>query len=118
MNRDNMGGFDVTADHVVQKFFASANGIFTSPVFWKGPSCSYLYVWGDSDALRQYAWNSNTGMFDTTPLARTGTAAFPGGALSVSANGATNGILWATTPTTTARISNAPGVLHAYDATN
>jgi len=57
-------------------------------------------------------------MFNTVPLARTGTAAFPGGGMSVSANGSTNGILWATTATTSARISNAPGVLHAYDATN
>ena len=118
MNRDNMGGFDINADHVVQKFFASSNGIFTSPVFWQGPSGSYLYLWGDSDGLRQYAWNSTTGMFNTAPMVRTGNSPFPGGALSISANGATNGILWATTPITTARISNAPGVLHAYDATN
>src|SRR5205807_8776449 len=79
---------------------------------------SYLYIWGVSDTLRHYACSSATGTFTTTPLAKGGTSPFPGGALSISANGATNGILWATAPTSVARISNAPGVLHAYDATN
>ena len=117
VNRGNMGGFKTT-DQVVQEFPATANGMFTSPVFWAGPSNSYFYVWGDSDGMRQYTWNSAMGMLNTTPFARTNSAAFPGGAISLSANGSTNGILWATAATTTARISSAPGMLHAYDATN
>jgi len=54
MNRDNMGHFDSQTDHVVQEFYATANGFFTSPVFWTGSSGSYLYAWGDSDAIKQY----------------------------------------------------------------
>jgi len=117
VDRGSMGGFNST-DQIVQEFPASANGMFTSPVFWTGPSNSYFYIWGDSDGMRQYTWNSAMGKLNTTPFAKTSTAAFPGGAISLSANGNTNGILWATAATTTARISNAPGMLHAYDATN
>src|SRR6202021_36639 len=65
-----------------------------------------VYVWGENDVLRSFLFNSTTGYLNTTPWATsTMTApatnndgAMPGGFTSISANGNTNGILWASTP--------------------
>ena len=88
--------------------------------YWNGS----LYVWGQNDFLKVYAFNGST--FNTTPR-YTGTLRaiqHPGASLSLSANGTSNGILWASTNTTSgsdntgAWHTTVPGILYAYDATN
>jgi hypothetical protein len=57
----------------------------------------------------------SNGLLTTTPISRSSeTYTYPGGTLAISANGNTNGILWAVQRNGT----TAPGVLRAYDATN
>lgn len=58
---------------------------------------SNLYVWGQSDYLRVFNFNGTT--FNTTPtyVGTTVAIGHPGASLSISANGTSNGILWAAT---------------------
>ncbi len=88
--------------------------------YWNGS----LYVWGQNDFLKVYAFNGTR--FNTTPR-YTGTLRaiqHPGASLSLSANGNSNGILWASTNTTAgsdntgAWHSTVPGILYAYNATD
>jgi hypothetical protein len=116
LNRDNLGKFNSSSNNVIQTINLS-NPIFATPVFWQ----NNLYVAGIGP-LKQYAFNSATGLFSGTPFSQSSTSyGFPGATPSASSNGAINGIIWALdnslycTP-------QSPGcgatVLHAYDATN
>src|SRR5439155_585251 len=68
LNRASLGGFNSTTDNVVQSF-AAGGQIFGSPVLWSGTNAQYLYIWPASAQLKQFPWNSSTGVFHTTPLA-------------------------------------------------
>ena len=60
------------------------------------------------------AYSIASARLSATPTSTSATGfAYPGATPSVSANGTQNGIVWAVESAT-----NAPGVLHAYDATN
>ena len=88
--------------------------------YWNGN----LYLWGQSDYLRVYSFNGST--FNATPKYQLSIKAnfHPGASLSLSANGTTNGILWAATNTTLgsdgqgAWHTTVPGILYAYNATD
>ena len=81
---------------------------------------SNLYEWGQSDYLKVFHFNGST--FATTPM-YTGTTqavGHPGASLSISANGTTNGILWAATNLAGPNGEDAwhrtdPGILYAYN---
>lgn len=118
MNQQNLGGYGQT-DDVIQELTVSASIINGSPVFWKGSRGMWLYVWGGHDALKQFVWTN--GSFEATPTAvGPEVTPYPGGILSLSANGSQpgTGILWATSSTASANHTIVPGILHAYDALN
>ncbi len=85
---------------------------------------SNLYLWGQSDYLRVYNFNGSE--FGTTPTFTGSVQAFnhPGGSLSISANGLSNGILWAATNSVNAADgqgawhTSVPGILYAYNLAN
>jgi outer membrane protein assembly factor BamB len=125
-----MGEFNASSDNVRQEFQAvygvGTSHIHGAPVYFdsdaNGPS---TYVWGENDVLRGFAFNTTTGLLTTTPFAKsTMTApatnndgAMPGGFLAISANGNSNGILWASTPYNgDATHQNTQGVLYAFNA--
>jgi hypothetical protein len=119
VNRDSMGGVSTG----LQQLSLNAGQIHGGPVWWNGPSGSFIYVWPDSGGnLVQYSFSGST--FNATPFAQSATAGgsgSPGGILSVSANGTNAGsaILWAVVNTTAdANQAVVPGTLHAYDAQN
>ncbi len=125
-----MGEFNASSDNVRQEFQA-VYGVGTShihggPIYFdsdvNGPS---TYVWGENDVLRGFQFNTTTGLLTTTPFAKsTMTApatnndgAMPGGFLAISANGNSNGILWASTPYNGDAVhKNVQGVLYAFNA--
>lgn len=88
--------------------------------YWNGN----LYMWGQSDYLKVFSFNGTN--FNTTPKYKLSTQAInhPGGSLSLSSSGTTNGILWAATNTTGgtdgqgAWHTTVPGILYAYNATD
>ncbi len=81
---------------------------------------SNLYEWGQSGDLKVFAFNGTT--FSTTPSYTGSIAALghPGASLSISANGTSNGILWAATNSQGqggglgAWHMTEPGILYAY----
>ena len=127
---NGMGEFNASSDQVRQEFQA-VYGVGTShihggPVYFNsdqnGPT---TYVWGENDVLRGFLFNATTGLLNPTPFAMsTMTApvtnndgAMPGGFLAISANGQSNGILWASTPyNDNAVVKTVQGVLYAFNA--
>src|SRR3984957_4301940 len=108
LNRDNLGGNTNNDSGAVQSF-SLGNRIFATPAFWQNT----LYVGLDSDHVKSYPFNSTTGQFNTSPASQSpSTFGFPGSTPSISSQGTSNGIVWATEKGT------GPSVLHAYDATN
>ena len=133
VNRDNMGGLSssTSADtNIVQSIPVTPTGlgvnhIHGSPVWWDAPNGSFTYIWGESDRLQQFRYNSVSGTFIVPAAAKSPTPAWvngmTGGMLAVSANGtnAGTGILWASHQFTgDANQAVRPGILHAYDAQN
>jgi Bacterial Ig-like domain (group 3)/MBG domain (YGX type)/PQQ-like domain len=130
VNTGNMTHFNASGDKVQQEFQAvlgkGTSHIHGTPVYFNsdknGPT---TYVWGENDVLRGFLFNQTTGLLNTTPFATsTMTApvtnndgAMPGGFLSISANGNSNGILWASTPyNADAVVTTVQGVLYAFNA--
>lgn len=130
MDMSNLGGFSKQNDNVLQKFAVSAterkNNIHGSPVFWAGPQGPRIYVWPENDQMKAYHFRN--GRFDPTPAAQTtitdpdnfpgGAPGMPGGLLTVSANGAKDGIVWANHPwSQNLNRMIGDGVMRAFDAT-
>jgi hypothetical protein len=147
MDTNVMGGITQSSpDNVVQEFQATfiQNGgqtlhIHGGPVFFTAPSGQYLYVWGENDHLRAYQYSNPAGafpaggggpapsgaLFNSTAVAQSNAvvpqvgAGMPGGFLSTSSNGTSNGIVWALTPhACDANQHVEPGALFAFDASN
>jgi hypothetical protein len=106
LNRDNLGGNSSNDGGAVQAF-SVGNMIFATPAFWQNT----LYLGPISDHVKSYTLNGS-GQFNTSPSSQSpGGFGFPGATPSISAQGSSNGIVWA--------IENAgTAILHAYDATN
>jgi len=116
VDRDNMGHFHTNTDQIVQEvvnIFTNVTGFeggnFSSPVYFNGS----IYFSPEEDNIQ--AFQLSNGMVSTTPTSRTAEQyGSRGGTMAISANGNSNGILWALQSNGT----DSPGVLYAYDATN
>jgi hypothetical protein len=91
-----------------------------SAVYWNGAvNGPEVYMWAQSDSLKAFQFNGST---LTMPNFQTGPdfiGGEPGAYLSISANGNTNGIVWANAVLSgNANHGSVPGVLRAYDANN
>lgn len=118
LNRDAMGGFcnGCTSDtQIVQELpnavgNATNNEFFGTPAFLNG----FVYFVGNNDVPK--AFSLTNGLLSTSPASQGVTVfGFPGATPSVSANGASNGIVWIVQ---NAASSGGPAILRAYDATN
>jgi hypothetical protein len=116
INRDNMGHYNPTNDsQIVQSLTAafqngsSDTGNFSSPVYFSGS----VYFGAVNDGIKQFQLTN--GLLSTAPLSQSAdTYQNRGGTFAISADGTSNGILWAVQDNG----AGAPGVLHAYDAAN
>ena len=89
--------------------------IHSGLVYWNGA----VYGMPEKDYLRSFAYNATTGVLSETPTAvSTAQTAdgMPGGPISLSANGAANGIIWAQIPYSDGQWAIAEGQLAAFDA--
>ena len=139
LNTNNMGHFNASHDNVQQEFQAiygqgTSHIHGTATYFDSDANGPTLYIWGENDVLRSFTYNSTTGTINTTPWATSSMTApvtnndgaMPGGFTSISANGNSNGILWASTPFNGNAAGNSTpslpgdglvqGVLYAFDA--
>ena len=138
IDRDNMGHFNPVNDgQVVQSFPATCCGLWGAPAFWQNG----LYFAAAYDGLKVFAFDTATGLFNTTPTSQSAnTFNFPDASPSISSTGASNGIVWAIDAALYGYASpnavgaggvsvncyqvpvpvqcTGPAVLHAYNATN
>ncbi len=104
---NNMGKFNPTADNIYQELQgALPGGIWGNPAYFNG----WLYYGPVGSSLMAFQFSS--ALLQLPPVSSTATTfAYPGATPSISANGTSNGIVWATENTN-------PAVLHAYAANN
>jgi hypothetical protein len=112
LNRDNLGGYNATADQVVQELPYSVGdvGVWSSPAYWNGN----VYYWGRFDNLKQFSLVN--GLLNTTPTESSEQYGFPGATPSISANGTTQGIVW--TIDSEAYVTPGPSILQAHNASS
>ena len=118
VDRDHMGHFNSQSDDQIPQALQDAfsvngsftGGAFTAPVLWNDT----IYYGAVVNIIQGFRLQS--GHLNPTPVTQS-TAAypFPGAAMTISANGSKDGVLWAVQMSTT---SDAAAVLHAYDATD
>jgi hypothetical protein len=119
LNENGMGS-NPPAETAAQIFSVASSPIFSSPVWWN----NNIYLWGSSDVLKSWSWNSTSSSFNTTPLSAPGGIRTPvgyssNGQLSISSNGMQAGIVWGLVPQTNPNDYPAggdPGTLYAFDA--
>ena len=115
LDRDALGNF---GDSNAWQIFSIGNGIFATPAFWQNG----IYIAGVGGRLKTFQFNTVTGKFNASQISQSATSfGFPGSTPSISANGASNGIVWALNNNqycTQQSSACGPTVLHAYDATN
>jgi hypothetical protein len=107
VDRDSMGKFSAGSNKNYQTLTGVLpGGIWSTPAYFNGT----VYYGDVSGTLKAFAISN--AKLGTTPQSQSATQfTYPGAAPSVSANGTSNGIVWAHENAGTA-------VLHAYDATN
>jgi hypothetical protein len=125
LNTANLGQNTANDSGAVQRWPIANAELRGGPVYWQRSTARggpLLYDWGMTDALRAYPFNGAT--FATVPSARGSVTnqIYPGGILTLSANGDTpgTGVLWATVAASGNAEGNppVPGELYAFDASN
>lgn len=111
-DRDDLGKINLSSpdnSNIYQQLpSALPNGAWSGPAFFNNT----LYYGGVNDNLRAYPVTN--ALLAVSPSSKSSTTfPYPGTTPAISANGTNNGILWAVESSLT-----APGVLHAYDASN
>jgi hypothetical protein len=107
VSRDSMGKFNAGTNNIFQQLNGVVSGgIFSTPAYFNGN----VYYGDVGGSLKAFPI-SNAKLAALPSSQSTTHFAFPGTAAAVSANGASNGIVWAHENTN-------PAVLHAYDAGN
>ena len=104
-SRDNMGHYNAMADEIYQELAGSGHQNFSSPAYFNGR----VYIGPSGSALQVYSVSQ--ALLSNSPVSQTshtfsGTGTVP----SISANGASNGIVWA--------LDGGAKTLYAYDATD
>ena len=124
LNRANLGHEHQGNTQIVQALQATTGCSGTGSTscaeihgtsYWaRSNAPSLVYVWGSNDMLRSFsqAPNGTFSPFATNPTVSN----YPGGIMSVSANGNNNGVLWATTSIENAAGGPVPGTLRALNA--
>jgi hypothetical protein len=105
VDRDNMGKFSSSRDNNYQVISGQIGGVWSKPSYFNGT----VYYGAVSDALKAFPIASAK-LAGTPSSQSTHQFGYPGTTPSISANGTTNGIVWA--------IENSGAILFAYDASN
>jgi outer membrane protein assembly factor BamB len=108
VSRDSLGGFNPNPPNNIWQQLSGvlSGGIWSTPAWFNGT----LYYGPSGGRLLAFALSQ--ARISSTPASQSATSfTYPGTAPAVSANGSTNGIVWA-------HENTSPAVLHAYDARN
>jgi hypothetical protein len=106
VDRDAMGKFNASTDQIYQEISGQlGGGVYSMPAFFNNT----VFYGAVGDALKAFPVNS--AKLASTPASQsTHHFGYPGSTPSISANGTTNGIVWA--------IENSGAILFAFDARN
>jgi hypothetical protein len=105
VNRDGMGEYNEAEDMVLQEWPEITSSIKTVPAYWNGS----VYLSGQKDYIKMFSISD--GVMSTAPVQQTSISFDDRGpSLSISANGTSDGILWA--------MLHGTPILYAFDATN
>ncbi len=124
LNRDDLGKYNATQDQDVEEVIGAPSGYWSSPAYWQGESATNVYSGGVTseggvgDYLKMFTVTD--GLLSTAPAAQTPNLFAVGTTPSISANGTTDGIVWAVERQESlgTQPGQRPAILHAYDATN
>lgn len=106
VNRDNMGKFDPSKNNIYQEITGAINAVYSMPAWFNNT----LYYGAVGDHIKAFPFKN--GEFATSASAQTpNTFPYPGATPSISSNGSSDGIVWASSNT-------SPAVLYAYDASS
>jgi hypothetical protein len=127
VNRGGMGGYNSNQDQDIQTIEGTPHGYWSNPAYWQGPTSAFVYYSGvtsetggsaGGDFLKAYSVTNGT--VSASPASQTANLFRIGSTPSISANGTSNGILWAMERRDP--LSSSPGnqtaILHAYSAAN
>ena len=120
INRDNLGKYNASNDNqIVQSLVGvlpngtAESGNFSTPVFFNG----YVYFGAVNDTIK--AFQLTNGLLSTAPTSQSAAIyGVRGASFAISANAASNGILWALQNNGASADNDVgnPGVLFAYNA--
>jgi hypothetical protein len=107
VDRDNMGKFNSNSNNIYQDVTgALSGGVFAMPAYFN----NRVYYGAVGDFVKAFSIN-NAKLSTSATSQTTNSFGYPGSTPSISANGTSNGIVWAVE-------NGGTAVLHAYDATN
>ena len=125
LDRDNMGGFDSTVNHVAQTITLGSNVwiLRSSLAYYKGEQKEYIYSWSEKAPLYAFPYNRTVDTLDVKN-AITSCVSGPkdgnGSFFSLSSNGSVDStaILWVNQAANSANANQAvrPGVIRAFNA--
>jgi hypothetical protein len=107
LDRTNLGKFNASINQVFQQLLGIlGGGVWSAPAYYNGS----IYLAGVGAPLDAFALSN--AMMPSSPSSQSAVSfGYPGASPAVSANGSTNGIVWA--------VQNLnPAVLHAYNPAN
>jgi hypothetical protein len=107
VDRDSMGKWNASSNQNYQDITGALGGsVFSMPAYFNNT----VYYGASGQTLR--AFSITSARVSSAPTSQTSVSfGFPGATPSISASGASNGIVWAVQ-------NGSPAVLHAYDASN
>jgi hypothetical protein len=107
VDRDGMGKFNATDNSALyEEIDGAIGGVWSMPAYFNNT----VYYGAVSDTLKAFPI-TNAKLATSAAFHSANSFPYPGTTPAVSANGTTNGIVWAVE-------NSLPAVLHAYDATN
>lgn len=107
VDRDSMGKFNPANDGAIyQQINGEINGVWSMPAYFNNT----VYYGAVSDTLKAFPI-TNAHLASIPGVQSANSFPYPGTTPAVSANGTTNGIVWAVE-------NSSPAVLHAFDATS
>jgi hypothetical protein len=106
VNRDSMGKFNSSSDSAIyQEITGAIGGVFSMPAYFNNT----VYYGAVNDNLKAFPI-VNAKLATSASVHSANSFQYPGTTPAVSANGTSNGIVWAVE-------NSSPAVLHAFDAT-
>jgi hypothetical protein len=118
LNPNSLGHMTPNDGGALQILPVNGGRVMAGPAYWEGPPGPTLFVWCETDFPKAYRFKGRLLEPDPYLKGKVASHGSPGGALTVSSDGAKagTGILWATISQRSADHGNALGVLYAFNA--